>query len=144
MGHSTEYDHLTGETDAARITDHPFDPSDSELDAYCLTCQKRGWTTLRDDHAGSVCGNFLSDGELCKEFANGADGACSDCRDRGENEDSLCPSCGLDNDPNFGGCSCYGDPDDRARFIIAERSRLLSLSGLPLVEDALAFARSLR
>lgn len=66
-----------------------------------------------------------------------------------DDEDTTCPVCGQDNDPAGGGCSCYGtsDPeldDAHARWIITERSRLLSLSGLPLEADALAFAQSLR
>lgn len=96
------------------------------------------------EQPANPCANYLPDGSLCTEPANGADGACSDCRDRGEREQYICPRCGLDDDPNFGGCECYGDPDDRARFIMTERRRLLSLSGLPLEADALTFARSLR
>lgn len=66
-----------------------------------------------------------------------------------EPTDTTCPVCGQDNHPAFGGCSCYGtsEPeldDARARWLMTERSRLLSLSGLPLEADALLFAQSLR
>lgn len=61
-------------------------------------------------------------------------------------EDTTCPVCGQDNDPDGPGCACYGGPsdDEHARWITTERRRLLALSGLPLEADALAFARSLR
>lgn len=142
MCHSTDFAHLIADAaPAAGITDHPFDPDGSELDACCLTCAKLGWTTLSGDHASDyvcpVCGGdadpigpgcaCYGDGLLSCGCVGGAFGHIDSCTDE---------------QPDTSGDEELDDA--RARWIIAERSRLLSLSGLPLVEDALAFARSLR